>query len=538
MGDLDDQLQANTYIWTQSDDQVTLSFLVPETCSSKDFDIVIKPQYVKAGLKGQPPVIQGKLFAPVNHFASLWQIEKNSMSPVSSITASPSLSIASSYAFMSSPNHSPNSSMILPAPALAESSILDQSAANLAELLQQTAALGSSSPSPDVSQPSSPIMATPPHIETPPLQGQSHLQPTTKYRILTLHLEKEEEGLTWAVPISGSMDPDTMELDPTSAFHLGVWLEARMGHMEKALVFYLSAAQRNYTRAMIKVAALYEFSFINSNLQADDSEVGKTSHSVPRDPVKAFEWYKRAADMPEQTVGANSSSGPDPLACYIVGSTYGSGSTEAGVEKSYVDALAYFNRCMAITSPNIDIDFGVLHGKIPKSALRNHAPHTRDERYFCSAAFQTGLMYLYGSSPAGEQVHSVTTVEADPQLAIRYWQEAGILGHAQACYNLGILYANSMGVEQDLFEAGRWFGRAGKLDPTGKLVVPEGVSPVTDWDAIPETTKPVELKSKPRRKKRRAVRKQNDTNGLSFVLLASSVVAIAGVAWWYYRRNK
>ncbi|KAL0086781.1 hypothetical protein F4703DRAFT_1848611 [Phycomyces blakesleeanus] len=165
-------------------------------------------------------------------------------------------------------------------------------------------------------------------------------------------------------------------------------------------------------------------------------------------------------------------------------------------------------------------------------------------RPFCSAAFQTGLMYLYGSSPAGEQVHSVTTVESDPQLAIRYWQEAGVLGHAQACYNLGILYANSMGVEQDLFEAGKWFGRAGKLDPTGKLVVPEGVSPVMDWDAIPETTKtkPVELNSKPRRKKRRAVRKAKDTetdsNVLSIVLALSSVLTVAGIAWWYYRRHR
>ncbi|KAI7871746.1 hypothetical protein BDF14DRAFT_899188 [Spinellus fusiger] len=259
MVDSDEQLQANTYIWSQSDDQVTLSFLVPESCHSKDLDIIIKPQYVKVGIKGQEPVIKGKLFAPINHFDSLWQLEKNPLSSFSSLTASPSLSIASSYAFMSSANHSPISSMILPAPALAESISLDPSSTQLDDLLQQTEALGSSSPSPDVSQPASPVLATPPTIETPPMQrGHTASQSTKKYCILTIHLEKEEEGLTWAIPISGSEKEGPIDVDPTSAFHIGLWLEERMKYNKKALDYYLSAAKRNYTRAMIKVAALYE----------------------------------------------------------------------------------------------------------------------------------------------------------------------------------------------------------------------------------------------------------------------------------------
>ena len=60
MADTDDQLQANTYIWSQSTDQITISFLVPENCKSKDFDIAIEHQYVRAGLKGQEPVLKVK----------------------------------------------------------------------------------------------------------------------------------------------------------------------------------------------------------------------------------------------------------------------------------------------------------------------------------------------------------------------------------------------------------------------------------------------------------------------------------------------
>ena len=60
MADTDDQLQANTYIWSQSTDQITISFLVPENCKGKDLDIAIEHQYVRAGLKGQEPVLKVK----------------------------------------------------------------------------------------------------------------------------------------------------------------------------------------------------------------------------------------------------------------------------------------------------------------------------------------------------------------------------------------------------------------------------------------------------------------------------------------------
>ncbi|KAI7871745.1 hypothetical protein BDF14DRAFT_1758534 [Spinellus fusiger] len=238
--------------------------------------------------------------------------------------------------------------------------------------------------------------------------------------------------------------------------------------------------------------------------------------------------------MPEQAASTNSSSGPDPLACYIVGTQYGSGSPEANVEKNYVEALKYFNRCMAITSSRINIDFSALDGTIPKSMLRPHPPHGQDERHFCGSAFQAGLMYLYGSSPEGERVHSVTSVEADPALAIRYWKEAGVLGHAQACYNLGIVYANGMGVEADRVEAGKWFGRAGKLDSTGKLVAPNGIQ-VLEWDASVNAVPGVQPKKRVHRKRRS--RKTKDQGGLPVLWMIGSALAVSGVAWWYYTRH-
>lgn len=286
---------------------------------------------------------------------------------------------------------------------------------------------------------------------------------------------------------------------------------------------------------MIKAAIIYE----------TDKETTKATKVPEKDSKKAFEWYKRAADCPEQEPGKNLSHGPDPLACYIVGTTYGSGSEEAEIKKDYQNALVYFNRCMTITAPRIDIDFSLWdhHTILPRDKLRNHPPHTRDERYFCSSAFQTGLIYLYGSHPDGEAVHSISHVEVDADLAIRYWKEAAMLGHAQACFNIGILYANGMGVEKDIWIAGKWFGRAIKLDSTGSLVVPEGVS-VVDWDRTIEQEEKKKaalndkLKKKKSRKLKRSVQSEkSDTDVVGAIVALGSVITVVGIVWYFYTRK-
>lgn len=286
---------------------------------------------------------------------------------------------------------------------------------------------------------------------------------------------------------------------------------------------------------MRKVAALYELGTEVNSL--------KPIKSFEKDPKKAFEWYKRAADASEDSPGG----GPDPIACYIVGNSYGGGLPEAEVEKDYEMALYYLNRAMNATAPRINFDFGILEQEhIPASYLRNHTPHSQDERYFCSAAFQTGLIYLYGSQPEGETVRSRTHVDVNPDKALRYWKEAAVLGHAQASYNIGIMYANGMGVKQDLFKAGKWFGRALKLDTTGKLVVPDGVN-VVEWEATKEEQKKEKAasglsdkkqKKMKKRRARRQRRQQSDDALLGVLLAVGSAVAVLGVVWWYKRSNR
>lgn len=208
---------------------------------------------------------------------------------------------------------------------------------------------------------------------------------------------------------------------------------------------------------------------------------------------------------------------------------------------------------MTITAPRIDIDFSLLDTEdiLPRHKMRSHPPHTRDERYFCSSAFQTGLIYLYGSSPEGEVVHSSTQVDVDPNLALRYWKEAAMLGHAQACFNIGILYANGMGIEKDLWLAGKWFGRALKIDTTGSLVVPEGVK-IIDWDLTKEQDEAQKQqqqqadkkKSKKRKTKRTGNKKSSspktkkEGDVIGAIVALSSIITVAGIAWYLYTRGK
>jgi hypothetical protein len=108
--------------------------------------------------------------------------------------------------------------MILPEP-------VDVGLSEMSELLAQTGGdFQSASETDDApSQPNSPMLHTPPSIATPP-----HLR-QPKYRVITIHLEKEEEGMEWAVPIAGPYKTDKMDI--TSSYLLGQWFETRMGDL-------------------------------------------------------------------------------------------------------------------------------------------------------------------------------------------------------------------------------------------------------------------------------------------------------------------
>lgn len=57
-------------------------------------------------------------------------------------------------------------------------------------------------------------------------------------------------------------------------------------------------------------------------------------------------------------------------------------------------------------------------------------------------------------------------METDVQKAMDWWEKSAELGNANALYNLGVMYINGHGVQQDTYKAIDYFTKAKELDPS------------------------------------------------------------------------
>ncbi|BGP12114.1 hypothetical protein JCM10213_004067 [Rhodosporidiobolus nylandii] len=67
--------EALPYRWRQTLQDVTVSVPVPPGTKGKQLEVVLKKQYIKAGLKGQPPVIEGELAKEIKVDDSTWTLD-------------------------------------------------------------------------------------------------------------------------------------------------------------------------------------------------------------------------------------------------------------------------------------------------------------------------------------------------------------------------------------------------------------------------------------------------------------------------------
>ncbi|RUS32451.1 hypothetical protein BC938DRAFT_475345 [Jimgerdemannia flammicorona] len=499
----------NTYIWSQTDDQLTVSFLVLDHFRAKDMEVTIESTLLKAGVRGQEPVVKGKLYSTIRPKESLWQLDKPS-SALSSLANSPALSSSgSSFAFITPPL-SPNTSLILPPPAM--------------DLPPESSDSGS--------------------INMSPLGRASH-----RFRVVTIHLEKGDDVI-WPMLVTSGIT-ERMDLDATSAYHLGVMFESQRD-AENSYKFYLHAAEHGHTKSMLKVAAMYEI-----GNQASIDNLTLLPVYPERDPRLAFSWHKRAADLSNDP--ESGTTGPDPEACYIVGMTYVTGVLEAGIARDYIQALRYFNRAMVLTVPFLDI------GDHDAPTPRNRPPETVTERFFCSSAFQSGLIYLEGTPDDAQLDETSQSIAADPVMAIEYWRRSAVVGHAQSAFNVGIMHLNGNGMDMpDRWEAARWFTRARKLDVEGSLRASMPETLEVEWDAkrpgeeiddegagssvesLPaesaattERGKMKRKKSQHRKKSRSKASRSRGDEGMAWKVTAAAVVstgAVIGVAWLLWKR--
>ncbi|KAF9179176.1 hypothetical protein BGZ51_007168 [Haplosporangium sp. Z 767] len=67
------------YRWRQTLVDVSVAVQVPKGTRSKDLTVEIKKKSLKAGLKGQPPVIEGTLFKEIKVDESTWTLDNGEL---------------------------------------------------------------------------------------------------------------------------------------------------------------------------------------------------------------------------------------------------------------------------------------------------------------------------------------------------------------------------------------------------------------------------------------------------------------------------
>ncbi|KAM6089243.1 nudC domain-containing protein 1 isoform 1-T1 [Chlamydotis macqueenii] len=76
------------YYWQQTEDDVTITVHIPQDITKDDIKVCFAPDNICVTLKDQPPLMEGKLYASVDHESSTWIIRENKSLEISLIKKS------------------------------------------------------------------------------------------------------------------------------------------------------------------------------------------------------------------------------------------------------------------------------------------------------------------------------------------------------------------------------------------------------------------------------------------------------------------
>ncbi|EGO24297.1 hypothetical protein SERLADRAFT_449067 [Serpula lacrymans var. lacrymans S7.9] len=266
--------QKHPYSWHQA----TVLLLVPYETSKEDIVVVIERNHLLAGVRGQQPIVKGRLYSNVDTVNSAWQLEPRTSRLSARERTTSTISTAStqsSYAFVSDPEISSSFAAslesgqvsdseepVISSPALSSpiSSSADERVGPAVYQRQQTASSGPASP----------------RLPTHALSSFSSLESLHSHsgRLLTLHLEKDqpiiwpslivgpvsEELSPYApMPIPNQLIPEhKYNMDPTSLVLLAIELHDIREDKEEAFEYFVRAwHQAHLPSAAVKLVAYY-----------------------------------------------------------------------------------------------------------------------------------------------------------------------------------------------------------------------------------------------------------------------------------------
>ena len=161
---------------------------------------------------------------------------------------------------------------------------------------------------------------------------------------------------------------------------------------------------------------------------------------LPRDDVKAVEWYRKAANQGLPKAQTN------------LGDMYFYG--RGGLSQSYLDALSWYLKAAQQDWPDAQYRLGVMYekgiGTGKDVAKATQLYRSAAEHGYAEAQNLMGILYSTGSNGITE----------DDKQALDWFQKAAGQGFAKAEKNLGDMYLFGHGIDKDYAQALTWYGKA------------------------------------------------------------------------------
>ncbi|KAH7102832.1 hypothetical protein BKA62DRAFT_829098 [Auriculariales sp. MPI-PUGE-AT-0066] len=193
------------YSWHQSHDQATVLLLVPYGTIESDVNVAIEENSLVARVRGQPPIVKGRLYGAVDTTNSMWQLERAPGTRPARARTISTASSRSSYALVSDPEQNDvfSSSMVSVERTDADSEPDSEMDVSSPAFSSSQSGSGSGSGSGSAHGGNVPLSQIP-QIESlsSSVSSVDSLHARSSGRLLTLHLEKTEPAI-WPVLISG-----------------------------------------------------------------------------------------------------------------------------------------------------------------------------------------------------------------------------------------------------------------------------------------------------------------------------------------------
>jgi len=163
-------------------------------------------------------------------------------------------------------------------------------------------------------------------------------------------------------------------------------------------------------------------------------------NGLPRDDVKAVEWYRKAANQGLAKAETN------------LGDMYFFG--RGGLQQSYLDALSWYLKASQQDAPDAQYRLGYMYEKglgttqDPAKAVQLY--RSAADHGYAEAQNLMGIFYATGANGIAQ----------DDKQAVAWYQKAADQNFAKAEKNLGDMYFFGRGVDRDYLQAKDWYGKA------------------------------------------------------------------------------